>query len=151
MSGTDLPGAAAGVAAALSTPLEFKVRYTLWEYIVFMWQHAGFLIRRRRLGAIQGNWMNIKTTFCAAAHFVLQQRSSRVYEFTIDAHGIVRSSGTGVTLVPWTDVSAIRRYSRGYMLVLKRGTLPIPFRCLNSGQSDTMNGFVLALRDARHH
>jgi hypothetical protein len=29
--------------------LHFFVRYTLAEYVSFMWQHGGFLIRRRRL------------------------------------------------------------------------------------------------------
>jgi hypothetical protein len=46
----------------------------------------------------------------------------------------VRSTGTGVTLIEWPDVVAVRGYSRGLMLVLQRGTLPIPFRCLDAGQ-----------------
>ena len=66
-----------------------------------------------------------------------------------DEHGIVRSSGTGVTLVPWGDVSAVRSYSCGYMLVLKRGTLPIPFRCLSATQAGAMDCFAAALRASR--
>jgi hypothetical protein len=128
--------------------LHFKVRYALPEYVSFMWQHAGYLIRRRRIGRLATWWMLTKSTSAAAMHFVLQGRSRHLYDFTIDAHGIVRTSNTGVTLVPWADVSAIRRYSRGYMMVLKRGTLPIPFRCLSGAQASIMDVFAASLRPA---
>lgn len=128
--------------------LHFSVRYALPEYISFMWQHAGYLIRRRRIGRIATLWMLSKSTAAAAMHFVAQGRSRHLYDFTIDDHGIIRTSGTGVTLVPWADVSAIRRYSRGYMMVLKRGTLPIPFRCLSGAQASTMDVFAATLRGA---
>jgi hypothetical protein len=141
----DAPAAEAPLQAA---QLHFKVRYALPEYVSFMWQHAGFLIRRRRIGRFATWWMLSKSTSAAALNFVLQGRSRHLYDFLIDDHGIVRTSNTGVTLVPWADVSAIRRYSRGYMMVLKRGTLPIPFRCLSGAQSGTMDGFAAALRSA---
>ena len=76
---------------------------------------------------------------------MLLGRGRRTYEFTIDEHGIVRTSG-GVTLIEWDDVAAVRTYSRGFMMVLKRGTLPIPFRCLSQQQTTTMR----ALAAARH-
>ena len=129
-------------------PLEFKVRYSLAEYIVFMWQHSGYLIRRRRVTGIAALWMTARSTWGAAFHFFVQRRSRHLYDFTIDEHGIVRANGTGVTLVPWADVGAIRRYSRGYMMVLKRGTLPIPFRCLNAEQTRAMDHFGAVLREA---
>ena len=128
--------------------LQLTVRYSLTEYIGFTWQHCGYLIRRRRIGALPTWWLCSKSTASAALHFVLQGRSRRTYEFTIDTHGIVRSSGSGVTLVPWRDVSAIRRYARGYMLVLARGTLPIPFRCLDRRQMAAMEAFAALVRAA---
>ena len=128
--------------------LHFKVRYALPEYISFMWQHAGYLIRRRRIGRVASWWMLSKSTSAAAMHFVVQRRSRHLYDFQIDYHGIIRTSNTGVTLVPWADVSAIRRYSLGYMMVLKRGTLPIPYRCLSGAQSGTMDGFAAAIKAA---
>ncbi len=139
------PGAA---QARRPDELHFKVRYALPEYISFMWQHAGYLIRRRRIGRLATWWMLTKSTAAAAMHFVMQGRSRHLYDFTIDVHGIIRTSNTGVTLVPWGDVSAIRRYSRGYMMVLKRGTLPIPFRCLSGAQSCVMDDFAVALKAA---
>ncbi len=133
------------VAAA---PMAFKVRYTLGEYIVFMWQHCSYLIRRRRIGRWNTFWMTLKSTLSAALHFVLQGRSRHLYDFTIDDHGIVRANGIGVTLVPWCDVHSIRRYSRGYMMVLKRGTLPIPYRCLEVGHAAAMEVYAVRLREA---
>lgn len=142
--------ASAGSGPALAQDqISFTVRYSLLEYISFMWQHAGYLIRRRRIGRFASLWLLSKSTSAAAMHFVAQGRARRIYEFTIDAHGIVRSSGTGVTLVPWGDVSAIRSYSCGYVMVLKRGTLPIPFRCLSAAQAGAMNCFAAAVRASR--
>lgn len=125
--------------------LHFFVRYTLGEYVSFMWQHGGFLIRRRRVRWPASLFLRLRSTLGAALNFVLLARGRRTYEFTIDEHGIVRTSG-GVTLIDWDDVAAVRTYSRGFMMVLKRGTLPIPFRCLSQQQTVTMR----ALAAARH-
>jgi hypothetical protein len=134
---------------AIPASLDFKVQYTLGEYVTFMWQHSARLIRRRRIVGLAAWWMTFKSTWHAALHFVMLRRSRHVYAFTIDPHGIVRATASGVTLVPWPDVSAIRRYSLGYMMVLQRGTLPIPYRCLDEAQQQTMDQFVMALRQAR--
>jgi hypothetical protein len=126
--------------------LHFFVRYSLREYIGFMWQHGGFLIRRRRIRWPASLYLRIKSTASAALNFVLLGRGRRTYEFTIDQHGIVRTSG-GVTLIDWSDVMAVRTYSRGFMMVLKRGTLPIPFRCLNETQRGAMRMLAEARRE----
>ncbi|RJG11194.1 YcxB family protein [Massilia cavernae] len=112
----------------------FKVRYSLAEYAGFMWEHGGYLIRRRKLGFLRTYLMLLKSTGAAALNFAAAGRGRLDYEFTIDDHGIVRSCARGVTLIAWDDVMRIRRYRRGYLMVLKRGTLPIPYRCL--GKSD---------------
>lgn len=136
-------------APAPQNELHFSVRYGLPEYLSFMRQHAAWLIRRRRVGRVTGLWLLSKSTSAAAMHFVAQGRGRRLYDFSIDDHGIIRVCGTGVTLVPWADVSAIRRYTRGYVVMLKRGTLPIPFRCLNSAQLATMELFMARVKAAR--
>ena len=135
----------AGDALAAPDALHFFVRYSLPEYTSFMWQHGGFLIRRRRVRWPASLLLRLKSTFGAALNFVLLGRGRRTYEFTIDEHGIVRTSG-GVTLIDWEDVAAVRTYSRGFMMVLKRGTLPIPFRCLSERQV----GVMRELAAARH-
>ncbi len=123
--------------------LHFFVRYSLPEYVSFMWQHGGFLIRRRRIRWPANLFLRIKSTVSAALNFLLMGRGRRTYEFTIDEHGIVRTSG-GVTLIDWEDVSAVRTYSRGFMMILKRGTLPIPYRCLSAGQVTAMQNLAAA-------
>ena len=145
---------APGVAPVVTTgqaglpvcDLHFFVRYSLGEYIGFMWQHGGYLIRRRHIRFPASLYLRLKSTLSAALHFVLLGRGRRTYEFTIDEHGIVRTSG-GVTLIDWADVTAVRTYSRGFMMVLKRGTLPIPFRCLNEAQQGAMRMLAQARRD----
>jgi hypothetical protein len=129
-------------------PLEVSVRYSLAEYISFMWQHARHLIRRRRIAAPASWYMLVKSTWSAALHFVLQRRSRYTYAFTIDQYGIVRTGPGGVTLISWNDVSAIRSYSRGRLLVLKRGTLPIPARCLDRDQSERLAGYASWVKSA---
>lgn len=143
----DLPTLHSQAAPAV-LPLEFSVRYALLEYVSFMWQHAHYLIRRRRIGVAASWYMLIKSTWCSAFHFVVQGRSRHTYEFTIDQHGIVRTGPGGVTLIGWGDVSAIRAYSRGRLLVLKRGTLPIPARCLDREQSDRLAGYAAWVKGA---
>ena len=141
----DLPSLhGVGNGKAVVLPLEFSVRYSLPEYVSFMWQHARYLIRRRRIGAPASWTMLLRSTWLAGCHFVLQGRSRHTYGFTIDQHGIVRTGPGGVTLIGWEDVSAIRSYSRGRLLVLKRGTLPIPARCLNCQQSDSLAAYAAA-------
>lgn len=140
------PFASVTPLGTLPFALHFLVRYTLGEYIVFMWQHAGYLIRRRRIGGIQSGYLRIKSTATAALHFILLRRGSRTYEMTIDPHGIVRVSDSGVTLISWDDVRMIRRYRDGFLMVLARGTLPIPYRCLNEDEITAMRGFASKLK-----
>lgn len=137
--------AAIGVGS-MPFALHFLVRYTLGEYIGFMWQHAGYLIRRRRVGRVNSGYLRMKSTLTAALHFILLRRGSRTYEMTIDAHGIVRVSDSGVTLIGWDDVRLIRRYRSGFLVVLKRGTLPIPYRCLNEDEIAAFRGFATTLK-----
>lgn len=145
-----VPVPAASVSAAPPVPLSelhFFVRYTLGEYVSFMWQHGGFLIRRRRIRWPASFYLRLKSTLGAALHFVMLGRGRRTYEFTIDQHGIVRSSG-GVTLIGWEDVIGVRTYTRGFMMVLKRGTLPIPYRALSDAQMGAMKELAAARRDS---
>lgn len=133
--------------AGTLAPIEFSVRYGLWEYSAFMWQHAGYLIRRRRIAAPASWYMRCKSTWAAALHFVLQGRSRVTYQFTIDRHGIVRTGPGGVTLIVWADVTGMRSYRRGRMLLLKRGTLPLPARCLDAAQSASLAGYATWIKN----
>lgn len=144
----DLPKLHESVAPAQREAVKFTVRYNLLEYAGFMWEHGGYLIRRRRVGFLRTYLMLLKSTAGAALHFVAQARSKISYEFTIDDHGIVRSSARGVTLIAWNDVVRIRRYRRGYLMVLHRGTLPIPYRCLGKAQAADIEHYADMLKAA---
>src|SRR4051812_26624794 len=133
-----IPVPEVAAAGAALCELHLLVRYSLREYVRFMWLHSGFLIRRRRIRFPHSLYMQVKSTLAVALHFVLLRRARRTYELTIDEHGIVRTSDTGVTLIDWADVSALRTYSPGLMMTLKRGTLPIPLRCMKSGEADQL-------------
>ena len=141
----DLPALHAGASQA-GPALVFSVRYSLVEYVSFMWQHARHLIRRRRIAAPTSWVILLKSTWRSAFHFVMQRRARHTYEFTIDQHGIMRSGPGGVTLVKWGDVRAIRNYTRGRLLVLERGTLPIPARCLNRAQADGLSAYAASIK-----
>ncbi|MFC4930436.1 YcxB family protein [Massilia sp. GCM10023247] len=141
-----VPRTAPSQAQLALCDLHFFVRYSLREYVGFMWQHGGYLIRRRHIRWPASLYMQLKSTLSAAFRFLMLGRNRRTYEFTIDRHGIVRTSG-GVTLIDWADVTAVRTYSRGFMMVLKRGTLPIPFRCLDEAQQGAMRMLAQARRD----
>jgi hypothetical protein len=132
----------ARAAGADLRELHFWVKYSLGEYLSFMWEHSGFLIRRRRIRWPASFYMRVKSTALAACHFVLLRRGRRTYELTFDEHGIVRTSDSGVTLIDWEDVSGVRAYSRGLMMVLRRGTLPIPFRCLKGDEAGILRSLV---------
>ncbi len=147
---SDGPAVAPAPAAAPPIPLSelhFFVRYSLGEYTSFMWEHGGFLIRRRRIRFPTSLYLRLKSTLGAALHFITLGRGRRTYEFTIDEHGIVRTSG-GVTLIGWEDVIGVRTYSRGFMMILKRGTLPIPYRALSEAQMEAMRELAAARRDS---
>ena len=135
-------------ASQAGPALVFSVRYSLVEYVSFMWQHARHLIRRRRIAAPTSWIILLKSTWWSAFHFVMQRRARHTYEFTIDQHGIMRSGPGGVTLLKWGDVRAIRNYTRGRLLVLERGTLPIPARCLNRAQADSLAALEVSIKAA---
>jgi hypothetical protein len=76
--------------------------------------------------------------------FLLKRRRMPVCEFAIDRSAIARSSRAGEFRRGWEEVTAVRSYSRGYLLLFKRGALPIPFRCLDPAQLERLHALVLA-------
>lgn len=58
--------------------------------------------------------------------------------FRIDATGIRRTSRSGTLVRAWADIDGVRRYRHGYLLMLGRGGMPIPYRCLDRKQQATL-------------
>jgi hypothetical protein len=74
--------------------------------------------------------------------FFLKKRRMPVCEFRIDGHGIARTSRLGTFERTWDEVTMVRRYSRGYLLMFARGGIPIPFRCLDQQQQERLRAFT---------
>jgi len=84
------------------------------------------------------------TLLLATPVFYLKRRRMPVAEFVIDAQAIERTTKGGVQRRTWADVTQVRRYSRGYLLMFRRGGVPIPFRCLSGEQLERFRALVLA-------
>jgi len=76
--------------------------------------------------------------------FLLKQRRMPVCDFTIDDATIAYCAKAGNFRRGWDEVTGVRSYSRGYLLVFRRGALPIPFRCLDSSQLERLRARAFA-------
>jgi hypothetical protein len=92
------------------------------------------------LPAVAGLWVALLIT----PLFFLTRRRAPVNAFTIDHATIARRSRRGEFLRGWDQVTGVRSYRRGYLLVFARGALPIPFRCLDSLQLERLRVLALA-------
>jgi hypothetical protein len=51
--------------------------------------------------------------------------------------------------MPWTDVTAVHRYSHGYLVVKgAEGAMPLPYRCLSPEQAADL-GAIVERREAQ--
>lgn len=74
--------------------------------------------------------------------FLAKQRRMPSCAFRIDAAGIARTSRRGTLVRAWPDVAAVRRYRRGYLLLLHKGAVPIPMRCMDHAQQEAFRRLV---------
>lgn len=88
------------------------------------------------------------TALLATPVFLFKRRRTPVSELTIDGSTIARSAASGTFRRGWDEVTGVRSYSRGYLLLFKRGALPIPFRCLDSSQLERLRVLAFARRAA---
>lgn len=70
--------------------------------------------------------------------FYLKRRRMPRCSFRIDAAGIARTARTGTLVRAWSDIDGVRRYRQGYLLMMRRGGMPIPYRCLDRAQQVTL-------------
>lgn len=126
-----------GVAVEDPRSLAFPVRYRLGEYLSFSYEHA--FATQRELRELTGVRRRLAQAFlkCVAAVLFLY-KSARVGQchFRIDVESIRRRSRGGEGAVAWSQVKAVHMYSRGYLIELQRGAMPVPFRVLSAGQHE---------------
>lgn len=61
--------------------------------------------------------------------------------FVIDEDGVERTSKLGVGRTPWSDVVTVHRLSQAYLVEKSKGALPLPYRCLDAGQTLALENF----------
>ena len=125
----DVPDDPLAAAPPATQAIRFDVVYTLREYLDFVRDHLAFVLRRR-VGPLAGAWVALIGT----PIFLVKKHRMPRCAFRIDAHGIERETATGTLARSWAQVQAVRRYRRGYLVLLERGAMPIPLRCLDRAQ-----------------
>jgi len=85
-----------------------------------------------------GPWV----TLVATPIFLLKRWRMGSCGFTIDHERIERVNALGRLSKTWRDVRAVHRYSQGYLIVFSKGAMPIPYRCLDAGQSRRLRALV---------
>jgi hypothetical protein len=88
-----------------------------------------------------GFWVLLTTPL-----FLFRQRRMPLCAFTIDGTAVAHRSARGEFRRGWDEVTGVRSYRRGYLLLFARGALPIPFRCLDSDQLQRLRALALARR-----
>lgn len=122
----------------ISTPIEFSVTYRLREYLDFVTEHS--FDTEEALRSTRGLKRHlIKMAQRAIATIGFFYKMSRVgpCHFVIDVAGLNRRSKNGEGSVPWSRVKAVHTYTRGFLVELESGAMPIPFRVLSDQQRES--------------
>lgn len=132
------------------SPISFKVAYRLDEYLSFLSDYAPIFKEIRARKKVGSSVACKKVRWYERVGLVLVGTLAYFYKinkvgdcvFDIDEHQIKRTSKLGVICLPWTDVVAIRRLSRAYLIEKSRGAMPLPYRCLTVEQAATLDELV---------
>lgn len=124
--------------------LHFSVVYELREYLAIMqehlpagvqaWQRAHAKTPRDRLSWSSRLALFILVPLMGTPIFLMKKRRMPVCRFSIDARGIERRTKRSTLRVAWSEVIAVHRYSRAYVIEKGNGGLPIPYRCLDGDE-----------------
>src|SRR5471032_3452250 len=136
--------------------ISFSVSYTLREYLSFVRDHLPVGIA---LLAPEGKKKRAPSKAVypfvlafAAVVFFFKKRAMPVCDFVIDEKEIRRTTRGGTLVVPWSDLIAVRRYSRGFLLDKgTKGAMPLPYRCFSAEQMAAMEGLVRDIEAKQIH
>jgi hypothetical protein len=119
--------------------IDFAVTYAFAEYRKFVLEHI------RHLRGRAPSWIGRQFIVAMAAlAFLAKKRRMPRCAFHIDTAGIRRTTARGDLNVPWSSVTAIHRYSPGYLIEKVGGALPIPYRCLDENQRGQLEQLVVS-------
>ena len=130
---------------AVAAPgVRLHLRLKLGDYLPLALAHARWLMQRKRVGAVTAALVRPVFGALAAFDFALRRRKVGPCTLTLDENGVVRAGRDGHLHLAWSEVRALRTYGRGYLLLLKRGALPIPYADLTREQRAAMTGYAAA-------
>lgn len=79
--------------------------------------------------------------------FCLKRLRRPVSTFRIDAAGVSTTSRAGTRVRTWAEIEGIRRYRHGYLLMIGKGGLTIPSRCLDERMRGVLRRLVAENRE----
>ena len=119
--------------------VEFDVTYQLGEYRQFVIDHVGQMSRRR-----PGFFTRMFVTAIAVPSYLFKSAKLGRCSFRIDAAGITRRSSHRELRIAASEVVAVHRYTRGYLVQKEAGAMPIPYRCLDASQTSALEALMAA-------
>lgn len=130
-------------------PIRFEVSYQLGEYKSIV---SEYILSRRNKKIRQKSsstkvasklpW-SIRLAFVVFVPLIFWYKIRKVGQcaFVIDEDGVERTSKLGVGRTPWSDVVTVHRLSQAYLVEKSKGALPLPYRCLDAGQTLALENF----------
>jgi hypothetical protein len=134
----DVPDKPDAPAPPAAQAIRFDVVYTLSEYLGFLRDHLSFTLRRAsppvRMRRITIPLACACITLIGIPVFLAKKRRMPHCAFRVDGNGIERSTRAGTLVRSWAAVDSVRCYRRGFLVMVDRGAMPIPFRCMDREQ-----------------
>ena len=138
-------------------PISVTVSYGLREYLRFLREHLNVLLLERaakksRQVSTAGRLVTwLLLLVIAPPVFLYKVVRVGKCRFTIDSTNIVRASKIGELVIPWSTVTAVHCYEPGYLIAMKVGAVPIPYRVFNAEQAAEMSAVLAAWRGQSEH
>lgn len=120
-----------------SSEIRFSVRYRLGEYLAFVTEHS--FQTEEALRETRGAKRLVARLFLqavASVGFLYKIARLGRCDFVITAAGLSRRTKLGTSSVPWSSVRAVHICTPGYLVELREGAVPIPFRVLGQQQRE---------------
>ena len=143
--------AAARLSEAVTDPLttpvappaiEFDVTYDAAEY-------RGIALDYVRSEGHRPGWFGRAFLYaCATLSFACKSRRVGSCSFRVDEAGLRRRSRVGEMTIGWDRVKRVRRLSSCYLVELRKGGLPIPYRCLDAAARAAFERFAASVLSA---
>ena len=120
-------------------PLDFSVKYQLGEYLSFLQEHILGTVLPQRIQIkpptkLQAFFYRVPLSVIGSVLFLFKSSRVGICRFTVDQANIIRRSKRSELVLPWSEVISAHRYTAGYLITKKEGSVPIPYRVLSREQ-----------------